>query len=273
MKFSIVTISFNQAKFLERTVLSVITQQAVDVEYIIVDPGSTDGSRDIIEKYRGKFSQIVLEKDAGPADGLNKGFELATGDWFGYINSDDFYLPGGLHRAAIAAQRNPRAGAIVGNGYIVDENDAMLRRSVSTKYSRLCALHGACFSLQQATFYNATAYRAVNGFNIANTTCWDAEILVDLSDRGYRIERIYEDVGAFRIHPQSITGSGRLFLRYRRDADAVFRKAMGRERNQLDRLLTAPVLRSKMMLFDPKRTTDLTKDRLGLWRGVEKARG
>jgi glycosyltransferase involved in cell wall biosynthesis len=129
LKFSIVTISFNQAEFLERTILSVIAQKDVDMEYIIVDPGSTDGSRDIIERYRGTFSHVIFEPDAGPADGLNKGFAVASGDWFGYINSDDFYLPGGLAAVDVATRRFPQAGAIVGNGHIVDESDNFLRKS------------------------------------------------------------------------------------------------------------------------------------------------
>jgi len=94
MKFSIVTISYNQAQFLEKAILSVLNQEGVGLEYIVVDPGSTDGSREIIERYRDRFGHVVFEKDHGPADGLNKGFQYATGDVYGYLNSDDVLLPG-----------------------------------------------------------------------------------------------------------------------------------------------------------------------------------
>jgi glycosyltransferase involved in cell wall biosynthesis len=261
MRFSIVTISYNQAQFLERAILSVLAQAEVDFEYIIVDPGSTDGSREIIERYRGAVAHVIFEKDAGPADGLNKGFARATGDWFGYINSDDFYLPGGLQAAAIAAGRHVQAGAIVGNGYIVDQNDKVLRKSVSTRYSLAGALHGACFSLQQATFYEASAFRAVGGFNAGNSTCWDGEILIELARRNYRIERFYECVGAFRIHPQSITGSGRLTKRSEQDGVMIFRKVTGRDRGVVDRLITGPILRLSAKLCDPLRLLDLARDR------------
>jgi glycosyltransferase involved in cell wall biosynthesis len=262
VRFSIVTISFNQAQFLERAIHSVLAQKGVEREYIIVDPGSTDGSREIIERYRSSFSHVVYDKDAGPADGLNKGFALASGDWFGYLNSDDFYLPGGLQAAATAARRYPDAGAIVGNGYIVDENDKVLRKSASTHYSLTGALHGACFSLQQATFYKKSAFRAVGGFNTANGTCWDGEILVELARRNYKIERFYRDVGAFRIHPHSITGSGRLNERYERDLETIFRRVAGRNRTAIDRLLTSPVLRFGSRLCDPLRSLDLARDRV-----------
>src|SRR5436305_15203748 len=94
MKFSVVTISFNQAQFIERALRSVLEQQGVDVEYIIVDPGSTDGSREIINRFRDRLSHVILEKDSGAADGLNHGFARATGDIYCYLNSDDEFLPG-----------------------------------------------------------------------------------------------------------------------------------------------------------------------------------
>ena len=89
MKISVVTISYNQACYLEQTIISVLNQDYENVEYIVVDPGSTDGSRDIIEKYRNRIQHIIYERDVGPADGLNKGFAVATGDVFYFINSDD----------------------------------------------------------------------------------------------------------------------------------------------------------------------------------------
>src|SRR5260370_8827288 len=86
-KVSIVTISFNQAPFLERAIRSVVEQDYPDVEYIVVDPGSTDGSRDIIERYRSRISKIILEPDTAPANGLNKGFAATRGQIFFYTNT------------------------------------------------------------------------------------------------------------------------------------------------------------------------------------------
>jgi glycosyltransferase involved in cell wall biosynthesis len=261
--FSIVTISFNQAEFIERTILSVLQQAEAGIEYIIVDPGSTDGSRDIIERYRGRISKIIYDEDAGPADGLNKGFSCASGEWYGYINSDDFYLPGGIASAAIAARRYGQAGAIVGNGYLVDSNDNVLKKSVSTRFSLFEALHGACFSLQQSTFYRADAFWRAGGFNIQNNTCWDGEILFELARAGYPIERFYANVGAFRIHSQSITGSGRLNQQYLRDVGAIFERTAGRRRTDFDRFMTGPCVRAWARLKDPRRNLDLALDR---WR-------
>ena len=254
MKFSVVTISFNQAEFLERTIRSVLAQTGVDVEYIIVDPGSTDGSRDIIARYHDRFAHVILEKDEGPADGLNKGFALATGDWLGYINSDDYYLAGGLAAAARAAARFPDAGAIVGHGVLVDADDRVIRGSYSHRFSLAAASMGAAFALQQATFYRAAAFRAAGALNTANRTCWDGEILIDIARSGHRVERFDAKVGAFRIHDQSITGSGRFNAIYLADQDRLFRKMRGRPMTDLERRVAVPLYRLFANLMDPVRS-------------------
>ena len=262
MKLSIVTISYNQAEFLEKALCSVIEQSGPDVEYIVVDAGSTDGSRDIIERYRGNIDHIIFENDAGPADGLNKGFNCATGDWFGYLNSDDFYLADGLERARHFIGRHSEAGAIVGAGVVVDARANIIKRSISTPYSLSHAIHGAAFSLQQATFYRREAINSVGGFNTENRTCWDCEILVEMLKKGFAIERIWSDIGAFRIHSQSITGSGRLSEEYLRDMDRIFYEATGRYRSVVDRKIIAKVLNYHSLIFDPRRSLALAYDRI-----------
>lgn len=120
MRISIVTISYNQGRFLERAIRSVLGQDHDDVEHIIVDPGSTDGSRDIIEKYREDLAAVIFESDEGPADGLRKGFATATGDVFGQLNADDCYLPGALRRVAREFEASPDIGVVYGHGIIAD---------------------------------------------------------------------------------------------------------------------------------------------------------
>src|SRR4030095_11846278 len=104
-KITIVTPSYNQGRFLEQTILSVIGQQYPRLEYIIMDGGSTDNSVEIIKKYESQLTHWESEKDRGQAHALNKGFAMATGTIFGWINSDDFYLPGTL--SFVAEQLDP----------------------------------------------------------------------------------------------------------------------------------------------------------------------
>ncbi len=101
-KLTIVTPSFNQARFLEATLCSVLDQNYPNLEYIVIDGGSTDGSADIIKRYASKLAYSVSEPDGGQSHALNKGFARATGDIFGFINSDDTLYPGSLHTIANA---------------------------------------------------------------------------------------------------------------------------------------------------------------------------
>src|SRR5262249_6094619 len=135
MKFSIVTVSFNQARYLERAMRSVLDQEGASVEYIVVDPGSTDGSRDIIEKYRSRLAHVILEPDTGAADGLNKGFRAATGEVLGFLNSDDVLLPGALSGAAGFLREHPEVDVVSGDCEIVDGQDNVLRVSYSDRFS------------------------------------------------------------------------------------------------------------------------------------------
>ena len=114
MKISIVTISFNQEKYLRQCIDSVLSQTGCEVEYIVVDPGSTDRSREIIESYGDKIIR-VFESDDGPADGLARGFGRATGRVYGWINSDDYLLPGALAGALSGASGVGAPGAWVTN--------------------------------------------------------------------------------------------------------------------------------------------------------------
>src|ERR1700744_4255154 len=102
LKFSVVTISFNQRQYLEEALRSVLTQEYPAIEYILVDPGSTDGSRELIEGFAGELDRVVFEPDQAAADGLNNGFQHASGDIFGFLNSDDVLLPGAMRSVADA---------------------------------------------------------------------------------------------------------------------------------------------------------------------------
>jgi glycosyltransferase involved in cell wall biosynthesis len=236
MKISIVTISFNQARFLERAILSVLNQGYHELEYIVVDPGSTDGSRDVIEKYRDRIRHVIYEKDDGPADGLNKGFACATGDVFGFLNADDELMPGALGDIAAAFRESPRADVISGCGYFVNEEGERLRAIVPSRLTPWLYAHGGVSVFQQGTFFKSDFFRVVGGFNVNNLTCWDGELFLDMAMAGARFVAIGSDLAYFRLHEGSITGSGRLNEKYRLDCDRLFEKATGREPGQLERI-------------------------------------
>jgi len=233
IKISIVTISFNQAQYLRTCIDSVLGQNYSNLQYIVVDPGSTDGSRDIIDSY-GDRLQRVYERDRGPADGLNNGFRQATGEIFYFLNADDALLPGALDYAASIFEAQPDIDVLCGSGYKIDGDGKLLREIRASTMSRLRIVYGAANLFQQGVFFRAPTFHAVQGFNIENSSSWDGELLLDMAVRGARFRVSRRHLGLFRIHPTSITGSNRLIEQFYRDGARMFRKVMNRERRPYD---------------------------------------
>jgi glycosyltransferase involved in cell wall biosynthesis len=119
-RITIITPSFNQGRYLEQNILSVISQQYPDTEHIIIDGGSTDNTKSVLEKYKNKLAYVVSEPDKGQADAVNKGFAKATGEIIGWLNSDDYYAPGAL-QAVSKAFSNPTVNVVAGSTIIFDE--------------------------------------------------------------------------------------------------------------------------------------------------------
>lgn len=226
MKISIVTISYNQVEYLKQCIESVLNQDSADVEYIVVDPGSTDGSRELIDSYGDRIIRIY-EKDKGPADGLNKGFASATGDVFGFVNSDDYLLPHALKYVAEYFADSSNESIVSGNGFIEYPGNK-LKHVRPTLMKPVPYVYGACTVFQQGTFFRALAYRRVGGFNPTNKTCWDGELFVDFLLAGYKHDVFSGKLAVFRMYPDSITGSGRLADAYKVDHARIFNKVMGR---------------------------------------------
>lgn len=207
-KISIVTISFNQAEFLERAIVSVTGQAYPDIEYIVVDPGSTDGSREIIERHRHRITACSLDPDKGPADGLNKGFALSTGSILGYINADDALRPGSLAFVGEYFERHPEVDVLAGGIRITDANDRPSPRGRSAdRFDLRAYAAGVCTVTQQGTFFRRRAFESAGGFNASNRVCWDGELLVDMALQGMRFARTDRTLGDFRLYGANITGS------------------------------------------------------------------
>jgi glycosyltransferase involved in cell wall biosynthesis len=237
VKFSIVTISFNQGEFLERTIRSVVEQRGVEIEYIIVDPGSTDRSREIIEAYRPHFAHVIFEKDAGPADGLNRGFARATGDVYSYLNADDTLEPGALVQVAQWLENHPDVDVVSGHAWITDPEDRRLRRAWSDPFERRAVAYGAAIQVQPSSFIRRAAYLRAGGFNVQNRSNWDSELLVDLFLSGSRFGTIEKILSGYRLHEVSITNSGVLEAQIRTWGARRFKLLMEREAVGVDRII------------------------------------
>lgn len=204
-KISIVTPSFNQAQFLERTILSVINQNYPNLEYIIIDGGSTDGSVDIVKKYDSKLSYWVSEKDNGQSDALNKGFEKCTGEILAFLNSDDMFLNGILEKVGAVFSNFPEVDFVYGHNFVINEFDDILKLSVALPYKLKENLNGVFSIPQQSAFWKKWIYNKVGGFNINNHSCMDGEFFALAGTLNPNYHLIDEPLSAFRLHLNSKT--------------------------------------------------------------------
>lgn len=250
MKFSIVTLAFRQRDFLREAIDSVLNQDYPDIEYIVVEPGSNDGSRELIEEYGDRIAHKIFEPDHGAADGLNKGFARATGDIFGFLNGDDLLLPGALRKVADFWKSHPECDLVMGDGFIADHEVKPIRHVKAAAFSVPRYLYGGSTWLQQSTFFRRSAFEATTGFNLQNRSCWDGELFVTMVAKGAKVGFLHSDLGVFRIHAASITGSRRAEQTYADDSGRIFRQLKGRDHRKSDDFLSL-IYKAERFLRDP----------------------
>ncbi|NPV86762.1 MAG: glycosyltransferase [Anaerolineae bacterium] len=161
MLVSIVTPSFNQARFLEATIRSVLEQDYPHIEYLIVDGASTDGSVEIIQRYAERLAWWTSQPDRGQTDAINKGFAHAKGEIFAWLNSDDTYKPGCVAEAVKYLQEHPDVGMVYGDADFINEEGNIIGKfpARQTDYRRL--RQGYVHIPQQAAFFRASLWHRV----------------------------------------------------------------------------------------------------------------
>jgi glycosyltransferase involved in cell wall biosynthesis len=158
---TIVTPSYNQGKYLERTIQSVFAQDYPHVEYIVIDGGSKDDSLEIIKKYQKRISYWVSEKDQGQTDAINKGFSHANGDVYAWLNSDDTYLPDAVTEAVELFNTYQELGLVYGDANYIDENDRIIGKFPSAQTDLKRLKDGYVHIPQQAAFFRAELWKKV----------------------------------------------------------------------------------------------------------------
>lgn len=229
-KLSVITPSFNQVEYIEETIRSVLLQGYPNLEYIVIDGGSKDGSVDIIRKYEPWLAYWVSEPDHGQSDAINKGFSHATGDWLSWINSDDLYLPATLDHIAATVINDPEAAWIVGGIIYTDshlnEQDHIAPRVRSEAFNRkpdylvgtwldfVCTRNSGTFLPQPSSFWKKTVCEIAGPINTNFHYSMDAEYYARLAYYGYTPVTVDEPLAIFRKHQTQKTYQGRVkFLR------------------------------------------------------------
>ena len=206
-RVSIVTPSYNQGRFLEKTILSVLNQDYPNLEYIIIDGGSTDGSADIIQKYANRLAYWVSEPDAGQADAINKGWRISHGEILAYLNSDDTYEPQAVRAAVKIFQAHPEVCLVYGNMNLIDEQGNVIRQFHAPDFDLRTFVGNSCYVRQPTVFIRRAALEAVGMLDTSLKYAMDYDLFIRICARFpvYRISRVMAN---FRYHTLSKTMSG-----------------------------------------------------------------
>ncbi|MBV8802994.1 MAG: glycosyltransferase [Gammaproteobacteria bacterium] len=220
---SIITPSFNQARYIERTIQSVLSQNIHDLEYFVIDGGSQDETVTILKRYANHLT-FVSEKDNGQADAVNKGLKRATGDIIGWLNSDDIYYPDTIQKIKQYFENNPDIDVVYGDAYHIDHNDKIINR-YPTETWNISRLTKTCFISQPTVFWRRSVLEKWGYLNDALEYCLDYEYWLRLARQGARFGYIKEILAGSRLYPETKTCSSP--LKAQREAIQMLKNQMG----------------------------------------------
>jgi glycosyltransferase involved in cell wall biosynthesis len=204
LRISVVTPSFNQGRYLEAAIRSVLDQDYQNIEYLVMDGGSTDGSIDIIRRYESRLAHWVSRPDGGQSAAIASGFRRATGDILAWLNSDDVYLPGTLSLVARAFEHSPEADFVYGARRIIDEEGRFIR-----SYDPPTVLHKFYFAFgqwipQECAFWRRSLYDRAGGLDTTLGFSLDFSLFIRMWAKG-RFKKLDAELGALRDHPATKT--------------------------------------------------------------------
>ena len=219
MRISILTPSYNQGKFIEKTITSVMNQNWQDVEHIIIDGGSTDNTIDILKRYPNL--RWISEPDEGQADALNKGLEIATGEIIGWINSDDFYKEN-IFNDIIKEFKHSYVNWVIGNITLIYPEARIIKKIKSLRITHQTLLKNPDIVKQQATFFRKDALAKVGGWNKKYYMAMDYDLWIRLSKK-YKSKMIDRE-WAFFTHHEDQKSTAKNILTQLNDIKDILRK-------------------------------------------------
>lgn len=199
---SIITPSFNQGAYIEETINSVLDQGYPNVEYIVVDGGSTDNTLDILRKYDQKITWLS-EKDNGQADAINKGIRMTEGKIVAWLNSDDVYLPGAIQRVVDCFHQHPNIKMVYGKSHFIDTNGKIVGRYPTEPFDfeRLAMFNFIC---QPSAFFKRDAFDDVGKLNLGLHYVLDYDLWIRIAQK-FKVKYLPEFLSSYRLHETSKT--------------------------------------------------------------------
>lgn len=233
-RVTIVTPSFNQADYLEQTIMSVLNQDYPNIEYIIIDGGSTDGSVEIIKNFQNRLAYWVSEADRGQSAAINKGFKRGTGQIFHWLNSDDLLMPSAVRIAVHYLMKKPDIGLVYGDRITIDSRGNFLSLTQVPSFSEKIFRHHLRIP-QETAFFRSELWRQVSGVDEELRYCMDYDLFVKLSKKT-RFYHIPVVLGAYRKHllSKTVIYSHDLKTAGREEFDKVYRRHYSKDRRKLN---------------------------------------
>ena len=201
---SIITPSFNQSRYIEATINSVLSQDYPNIEYMILDGDSQDGTVEIIKKYENKLAWWVSEKDKGQTDAINKGFARAKGEILAWLNSDDTYEPGAISAAVKYLQEHPEAGMVYGDCNFINEDGRVIGKFGAAQTNQKLLRQGYVHIPQQTMFFRAELWKRVGPLDPSFYFAMDYDLWTRISARA-ELKYVPQTWANFRLHTSGKT--------------------------------------------------------------------
>lgn len=245
LKISIVTPSYNQAQFIESTIVSVISQNYDNIEYIIIDGGSNDGTIEIIEKYAEKISYYVSEEDNGQTHAIMKGFNRASGDVLCWLNSDDILEPNALSTVADYFTLYPERDFVYGNATWIDGAGKTLYKRKEIPFVKWLWYYAYNYIPQPSAFWRRSLYEEVGGIDRNFSLAMDTDLFARMSNKA-KIYHLPRFMSQFRVHGQQRSTVQRIKLEA--EAQKIMDREFGRHIGHIEKRIVGFLARSTRII-------------------------
>lgn len=226
-RISVVIPTLNAVTFIETAIRSVLGQGYDGLELVVADGGSTDGTLEVLARYRKSIDCLIVREDAGPGHAFNRAVEECNGDVVVALNADDLLLSGALRTIANVMFTQTDIALLQGRAIMIDGQGAPVGLAIPDPFHLERYAYGATRIVHPGSAVRRQWFNRVGGFNTSNRTCWDGELFVDIATAGGRIDSRKDWLACYRVHPSAISSSDGFMRLYMSDRRRIARSIVG----------------------------------------------